>query len=89
MDVKLPKPVAFDTVRKLDYYTGDQLQQAVAIGTHALNAERMRQEQRITDLEAALRQAVDALEYMNITADHKVDNRIPDAAITNCKELFK
>jgi hypothetical protein len=31
---------------------------------------------------AVMRQALEALEYLNVTAEHRVDDRIPDAAIT-------
>jgi hypothetical protein len=35
----------------------------------------------MTDLRAAAQQALEALEYLNVTAEHRVDDRIPDAAI--------
>jgi hypothetical protein len=36
----------------------------------------------MTDLRAAAQQALEALEYLNVTAEHRVDDRIADAAIT-------
>jgi hypothetical protein len=36
----------------------------------------------MTDLKTAAQQALEALEYLNVTAEHRVDDRIPDAAIT-------
>ena len=36
----------------------------------------------------ALRLALEALEYMDVTAEHYVDNRIPEAAITAIKEAL-
>jgi hypothetical protein len=35
----------------------------------------------MNDLRAAAQQALEALEYLNVTAEHRVDDRIPDAAI--------
>jgi hypothetical protein len=36
----------------------------------------------MTDLRTAAQQALEALEYLDVTAEHWVDDRIPDAAIT-------
>jgi hypothetical protein len=35
----------------------------------------------MSNLRAAAQQALKALEYLNVTAEHRVDDRIPDAAI--------
>jgi hypothetical protein len=35
----------------------------------------------MSNLRAAAQQALEALEYLNVTAEHRVDDRIPDAAI--------
>jgi hypothetical protein len=35
----------------------------------------------MTTLREAAQQALEALEYLNVTAEHRVDDRIPDAAI--------
>lgn len=39
-------------------------------------------------MKEALKLALEALEYMNVTAEHHVDNRIPEAAITAIKEAL-
>jgi hypothetical protein len=39
----------------------------------------------MTDKEA-MKLSLDALEYMNVTAEHRVDNKIPETAITALKE---
>jgi hypothetical protein len=36
----------------------------------------------------ALKQALDALKYMDVTAEHRVDNKIPETAIAALKEAL-
>lgn len=36
----------------------------------------------------AMKQALEALKYMNVTAEHRVDNRIPESAITSLSQAI-
>ena len=44
---------------------------------------------KITVDRKVIEQALEALEYMDVTAEHCVDNRIPDAAITTLRTALE
>jgi len=42
----------------------------------------------MADMRPALEQALKALEYLSVTAEHRVDDRIPDAAIAALRDAL-